>query len=116
MTVGPYAGAKVSEAKPKIRDEMVAAGQALPYSEPEKTVRCFWGVLRFFAVFPLVRCALRLCFCKLLCVRLCVASRLQTPLSTHTPQIHLILNQKPNHKTNKPKRSCRAPATSASSR
>jgi leucyl-tRNA synthetase len=39
MTVGPYAGKKVSEAKPIIRDEMVAAGQAMPYSEPEKTVR-----------------------------------------------------------------------------
>ncbi len=38
MTVGPYAGKKVSEAKPIIRDEMVAAGQAIPYSEPEKTV------------------------------------------------------------------------------
>ncbi|GBF91225.1 hypothetical protein Rsub_03545 [Raphidocelis subcapitata] len=38
MTVGPYAGRKVSEAKPLIRDEMLAAGQALAYSEPEKTV------------------------------------------------------------------------------
>jgi hypothetical protein len=43
MTVGPYAGRKVSEAKPIIRDEMVAAGQAMPYSEPEKTVGA-WGV------------------------------------------------------------------------
>lgn len=38
MTVGPYAGRKVAEAKPLIRDEMLAAGHALPYSEPEKTV------------------------------------------------------------------------------
>ena len=38
MTVGPYAGQKVSEAKPKIRDELLASGDALPYSEPEKPV------------------------------------------------------------------------------
>jgi hypothetical protein len=38
MTTGPHAGKKVSEAKPIIRDELLAAGQALPYSEPEKTV------------------------------------------------------------------------------
>jgi hypothetical protein len=29
----------VSEAKPLIKDEMVAAGQAILYSEPEKQVR-----------------------------------------------------------------------------
>ncbi len=38
MVIGPYAGRKVSEVKPVIRDEMVAAGQAMPYSEPEKQV------------------------------------------------------------------------------
>jgi hypothetical protein len=39
MKVGPYAGRKVSEVKPIIREELIAAGQALPYSEPEKQVR-----------------------------------------------------------------------------
>lgn len=39
MTVGPHAGKKVSDAKPLIRDELIAAGHAMPYSEPEKTVR-----------------------------------------------------------------------------
>lgn len=38
MKVGPYAGRKVSEVKPIIRDELIAAGHALPYSEPEKPV------------------------------------------------------------------------------
>jgi hypothetical protein len=38
MTVGPYAGRKVCEVKNIIRDEMVAAGTAMPYSEPEKQV------------------------------------------------------------------------------
>ncbi|KAG2427994.1 hypothetical protein HXX76_011980 [Chlamydomonas incerta] len=38
MAVGPYAGRKVSEVKPIIREEMVAAGGALMYSEPERTV------------------------------------------------------------------------------
>ncbi|KXZ46771.1 hypothetical protein GPECTOR_41g736 [Gonium pectorale] len=38
MVVGPYAGRKVSEAKPLIREEMVAAGQAMMYSEPERQV------------------------------------------------------------------------------
>ena len=38
MVVGEYSGRKVSEAKPLIRDSMVAAGQALMYSEPEKQV------------------------------------------------------------------------------
>ena len=38
MEVGPYAGRKVSEVKPIIRNEMVAAGQAVMYSEPEKSV------------------------------------------------------------------------------
>jgi hypothetical protein len=39
MKAGPYAGRKVSEAKPLIKDELIAAGQAMPYSEPEKQVR-----------------------------------------------------------------------------
>jgi leucyl-tRNA synthetase len=38
MKFGPYAGEKVSEAKPKIKDEMIAAGQALLYFEPESRV------------------------------------------------------------------------------
>jgi len=38
MTVGKYAGRKVSEAKPLIKDEMLAEGLALAYSEPEKQV------------------------------------------------------------------------------
>lgn len=38
MTVGPYSGRKVSEVKPIIRDEMVANGTAMSYSEPEKQV------------------------------------------------------------------------------
>jgi len=38
MTAGPHAGMKVSEAKPIIRDEMIAAGQACIYHEPEGRV------------------------------------------------------------------------------
>lgn len=38
MLVGPYAGKKVSEAKPLIKNEMLAASQAMVYSEPEKQV------------------------------------------------------------------------------
>ncbi|KAL7478746.1 hypothetical protein ACHAW6_004502 [Cyclotella cf. meneghiniana] len=38
MTVGPYAGKKVSEAKPLIKDEMIAANQAHLYFEPESKV------------------------------------------------------------------------------
>jgi leucyl-tRNA synthetase len=38
MKVGPYAGRKVSEAKAIIKERLVASGQALPYSEPEKVV------------------------------------------------------------------------------
>ncbi|KAF8060524.1 leucine--tRNA ligase [Scenedesmus sp. PABB004] len=38
LKVGPHAGRKVSEAKPLIRDELLASGAALPYSEPEKPV------------------------------------------------------------------------------
>ncbi|GAB4822876.1 hypothetical protein N2152v2_009922 [Parachlorella kessleri] len=38
MLVGPYAGRKVSEVKAVIKEEMIGAGEALLYSEPEKTV------------------------------------------------------------------------------
>ena len=38
MTVGPHAGKKVSEAKPLIKDEMIAANQAHLYFEPESKV------------------------------------------------------------------------------
>eukprot|EP00163_Fabomonas_tropica_P004027 TRINITY_DN13584_c0_g1_i1.p1 TRINITY_DN13584_c0_g1~~TRINITY_DN13584_c0_g1_i1.p1 ORF type:complete len:1084 (+),score=415.30 TRINITY_DN13584_c0_g1_i1:23-3253(+) len=38
MKVGPYAGKMVQDAKPLIKSEMVEAGQALIYSEPEKPV------------------------------------------------------------------------------
>ena len=38
MTVGPHAGKKVSEAKPIIKEEMIAAGQAHLYFEPESKV------------------------------------------------------------------------------
>eukprot|EP00879_Flechtneria_rotunda_P018430 GHRR01019333.1.p1 GENE.GHRR01019333.1~~GHRR01019333.1.p1 ORF type:complete len:538 (+),score=194.02 GHRR01019333.1:1032-2645(+) len=38
MKVGDFAGRKVSEAKPAIKDKMIADRQAIPYSEPEKPV------------------------------------------------------------------------------
>ncbi|KAG1663339.1 hypothetical protein FOA52_004101 [Chlamydomonas sp. UWO 241] len=38
MCAGPYAGRKVSEVKPIVRADMLAAGQAMVYSEPEKPV------------------------------------------------------------------------------
>jgi len=38
MTVGPYAGKKVSDAKPIIKQEMIDAGQACIYFEPESRV------------------------------------------------------------------------------
>lgn len=38
MKVGPHAGKPVSEAKPLIREEMIAAAQAFIYYEPENTV------------------------------------------------------------------------------
>jgi leucyl-tRNA synthetase len=38
MTFGPYKGKKVSEAKPIIKQEMIDAGQACLYFEPEKKV------------------------------------------------------------------------------
>lgn len=38
LTVGPYAGTKVSEIKSKMRAEMIESGGAIAYSEPERTV------------------------------------------------------------------------------
>jgi leucyl-tRNA synthetase len=38
MVIGPHAGKAVSDVKPIIRAEMIAAGQAVAYSEPESTV------------------------------------------------------------------------------
>lgn len=38
MKVGSQVGKKVSEAKPIVREEMIKAGTAIPYWEPEKTV------------------------------------------------------------------------------
>jgi len=38
MVVGDHKGKSVQEAKPLIRDELLAAGQAVVYKEPEKTV------------------------------------------------------------------------------
>ncbi|GFR47083.1 hypothetical protein Agub_g8770 [Astrephomene gubernaculifera] len=38
MLVGPHAGRRVAEAKPLIREEMLGAGAALLYSEPERQV------------------------------------------------------------------------------
>ena len=38
MRVGSHAGEKVAEAKPKIKAEMIAAGQAYNYAEPDKRV------------------------------------------------------------------------------
>mmetsp|Transcript_12919 Transcript_12919/g.27866 ORF Transcript_12919/g.27866 Transcript_12919/m.27866 type:complete len:1110 (-) Transcript_12919:141-3470(-) len=38
MTYGPYSGKKVSDAKPLIKDEMIKAGQAHLYFEPESKV------------------------------------------------------------------------------
>ncbi|CAG9320407.1 unnamed protein product [Blepharisma stoltei] len=38
MIVGPYAGQKVSVAKPLVRQELIQAGQAAVYYEPESTV------------------------------------------------------------------------------
>ncbi|GFH22719.1 tRNA-synt_1 domain-containing protein, partial [Haematococcus lacustris] len=38
MTVGKYAGRKVSEVKALLRDELVAEGEAMAYSEPERQV------------------------------------------------------------------------------
>jgi leucyl-tRNA synthetase len=38
LIVGPYAGSKVEDVKSKIRDELVAAGVAMPYAEPASEV------------------------------------------------------------------------------
>ena len=38
MAVGIYSGDKVSKAKPLIRQELIDAGEALPYWEPESRV------------------------------------------------------------------------------
>mmetsp|Transcript_17323 Transcript_17323/g.60923 ORF Transcript_17323/g.60923 Transcript_17323/m.60923 type:complete len:1168 (-) Transcript_17323:78-3581(-) len=38
LLVGSQAGQKVCDAKPKVREEMIAEGKARPYHEPEKTV------------------------------------------------------------------------------
>ena len=38
MLVGEYAGSKVSDAKPRIKADLIAAGQAVAYSEPESRV------------------------------------------------------------------------------
>lgn len=38
MRVGTHSGEKVSDAKPKIKAEMIAAGMAYNYAEPEKRV------------------------------------------------------------------------------
>lgn len=39
LIVGPYAGRKVSEAKPLIKEELLSEKLALLYSEPERVVR-----------------------------------------------------------------------------
>jgi leucyl-tRNA synthetase len=38
MLVGPHKGARVQDAKPLIRKQLVEAGEAIMYSEPEKKV------------------------------------------------------------------------------
>ena len=38
MIIGPHNGKKVSDVKPVIRQEMLDAGLAIVYSEPEKEV------------------------------------------------------------------------------
>jgi leucyl-tRNA synthetase len=38
MRVGPHSGKKVSDAKPIIKNEMIEAGQACLYFEPESKV------------------------------------------------------------------------------
>lgn len=38
MNIGPYKGQKVSDVKGKIKNEMIDAGNAIPYSEPERQV------------------------------------------------------------------------------
>lgn len=43
MQVGPCEGEKVCDAKPKIRQELMERGDALPYFEPESLVTSRWG-------------------------------------------------------------------------
>jgi hypothetical protein len=43
MLVGKYTGRKVAEAKPLIKEEMLAEGDALLYSEPERQVGASGG-------------------------------------------------------------------------
>ena len=38
MLVGPHKGEKVSDAKQKVKDELIASGDALLYFEPESQV------------------------------------------------------------------------------
>jgi leucyl-tRNA synthetase len=38
MTVGRFAGQKVSDAKPQLRQELLDSGDAIPYAEPESRV------------------------------------------------------------------------------
>lgn len=35
MLIGPYEGLSVQDAKGKVRDELIASGEAFAYSEPE---------------------------------------------------------------------------------
>lgn len=35
MLVGPYKGMSVQDAKPKVREQLIAIGEAFAYSEPE---------------------------------------------------------------------------------
>ena len=39
MVVGEFSGEKVSDAKPKLKATLVAAGDGIIYSEPERAVR-----------------------------------------------------------------------------
>lgn len=38
MIIGNYKGLKVCDAKPLVRKDMIASGEALPYYEPENLV------------------------------------------------------------------------------
>lgn len=38
MIIGDYKGVKVCDAKPLVRKDMIARGEALPYYEPENKV------------------------------------------------------------------------------
>ena len=67
----------MSEAKGLIRDEMLAAGQALAYSEPEKTVRA--------CVRACVRVCVCACMCVCWCVCACVCNQKKTALDSNIP-------------------------------